>query len=398
MGAENWRKGDLVKVTVSVCGRFHAFNLAQQLLKQGHLYQLITSYPKFEVVKYGIPREKVSSVVIKEILNRAWYKMPAFIRNRYDPSYALHELYDILASRALRDPDICVAFSGSAYNIFKKAKRRGAVTVVERGSAHILYQTKIMKDEYGKLGMHPELAHPGIIEKELKEYIEADYISIPSLFVKRTFIEQGIPENKLICNPYGVSLIEFKQIKKEDNKFRVIYAGAMSIQKGVHYLLQAFSELNLPDSELLLVGGVTDEIRPFFKKYEGHFKSIGHKSQKELYKYYSQSSVFVIMSVQDGFGMVLSQAMACGLPVICTKNTGGEDVLQDGVDGFVIPIKDVTMLKKHLLFLYENPEICRKMGQAAKEKISNGFTWDDYGDRMIGHYKRILAMQRGKAI
>ncbi len=82
--------------------------------------------------------------------------------------------------------------------------------------------------------------------------------------------------------------------------------------------------------------------------------------------------------------------MPGGLPVICTKNTGGEDIIRDGKDGFIIPIRDVEALKEKIMYLYDNRDICNEMGQLAKERVSKGFTWDDYGDRMIAKFRDIL--------
>ncbi|MFV1977428.1 MAG: glycosyltransferase family 4 protein [Candidatus Scalindua sp.] len=379
-----------MQVTISVGGRFHAFYLAQQLLTRGYLKQLITSYPKFEVAKYGIPKGKVSSVIIMELMARIWYRFPAVMNYLCNPQYLIHEVFDKCASHCYTESDICIAFAGFGLHTIKKAKEMGAITVIERGSAHMLYQTQILTEEHEKYGL--KFQHPSakLIDMSLEEYEEADYISIPSLFAKRTFLERGIPEEKLIHVPYGVHLDEFRQAQKEDNIFRIVYAGGMTIQKGVHYLLQAYAELRLPGSELLLVGGMTEEIKLFFKKYRGNYRWVPHVSQKELYKYYSQASVFVLNSIQDGFGMVMPQAMACGLPVVCTKNTGGEDIIKDGKEGFIIPIRDVEALKEKILYLYENSEISNEMGQLAKERVSKGFTWDDYGDRMIAKFHDIL--------
>lgn len=380
-----------IKVAISVIGRFHLFNLAQQLLKKKYLHQLITSYPKFEVVKYGIPKDKISSIIIKEIIHRGWQKLPNFLKEIYNPQYLIHEIFDKIATLRLRKGANIVLVSG--LHTLKKAKKNGALTIVERGSSHILYQNKILKEEYEKFGVKIKpftLPHPKIIENELKSYKEVDYISIPSLFVKRTFLEYGFPESKLIHIPYGVDLSDFRQIPKNDDIFRVVFAGGMTLRKGVHYLLQAFAELNLPNSELTLIGAMNDEMKPFFKKYEGKFNYIGHIPQKELYKYYSQGSVFVMPSIEEGLSMVQLQAMACGLSLICTTNTGGEDVVEEGKTGFVIPIRDVEALKEKLLYLYKNPEICRQMGQSAKERVASGFTWDDYGDKMMKAYEKII--------
>jgi glycosyltransferase involved in cell wall biosynthesis len=376
-----------MQVTISVGGRFHAFYLAQQLLKYGYLQRLITSYPKFEVLKYGIPRDRVGSVLIKELMLRGWQKVPFNLRELYNPQYLIHEIYDRWASYLYDGKsDICVAFSSFGLHTIRKAKDGGAVTIVERGSSHMLYQQKILKEEYEKFRLRPNLSHCKIVKKELQEYEEADYISIPSLFAKRTFLEEGVLEEKLIHVPYGVHLDEFMQIPKEDNIFRVVYAGNIGLWKGVHYLLQAYSELRLPSSELLLVGAIIEDIKPFMRMYEGNYRWVGHVPQKHLYKYYCQSSVFVMMSLP----MVIPQAMACGLPVICTASTGGEDIVRDGVDGFIIPIRHVEALKQSLLYLYENADVCRAMGQSAKERVSKRFTWDDYGERIIQQYERIL--------
>ncbi len=383
-----------MKITISVIGRFHLFNLAQQLLKRGYLNQLITSYPKFEVFKYGIPREKVNSVIIKEIMERGWRKLPRFLKKYYNPQYFIHDFFDRMSTLRLKKGADIVIVSG--LRMIKKAKNFGAITIVERGSSHISYQNQILKEEYEKYGVKIEpymIPHPKIIEGELKSYDKVDYVSVPSSFVKRTFLEYGFPERKIIQVPYGVDLSNFRQITKTDDIFRVVFAGGMSLRKGVHYLLQAFSELNLPNSELMLIGAMNDEMKPFFKKYAGKFNYAGKVLQTELYKYYSQGSVFVMPSIEEGLAMVQPQAMACGLPVICTTNTGGEDIVRDGIDGFVVPIRNTEALKEKLVYLYENPNKRKEMGESAKKRVDTGFTWDDYGDKMINEYKKILKIK-----
>lgn len=378
------------KVTISIGGRFHAFYLANQLEKRGHLGRLVTSYPKFETVKYGIPREKIRSVIIKEILHRGWNALTPFIKDSYNPNFLISDLFDRLASNKIGSPDIFTGWSSFSLITMRKAKKKGAVAILERGSSHIEFQRNILREEYEKYGIKPRLSHPKIVEKELREYEEADYIALPSLYTKRTFLEKGFPEGKLIHVPYGVDLSSFRQVEKNDNVFRVVFVGGITLRKGVHYLLQAFSELDLPNSELMLIGSVSEEMKPFFRKYEGKYNYVGHVPQKELYEYYSQGSVFVMMSVEEGLALVQPQAMACGLPVICTAHTGGEDIVRDGKDGFVIPIRDVESLKEKLVYLYENPEKRDKMGNSARERVKTGFTWDDYGNKIVREYERVL--------
>jgi glycosyltransferase involved in cell wall biosynthesis len=190
--------------------------------------------------------------------------------------------------------------------------------------------------------------------------------------------------------PYGVDLAHFYPVPKQDNVFRVIHCGTISIRKGVHYLLQAFSELKLPHAELWLIGSMTDEIRPFLANFSAAVFHKGPFPESELYRYYGQGSVLCLASIEEGLAMVQPQAMACGLPVICTTNTGGEDIVCDGQDGFIVPIRDVEALKEKILFFYENPDACKEMGYSAQQRVKSNFTWADYGNRIVGEYRRIL--------
>ena len=109
------------------------------------------------------------------------------------------------------------------------------------------------------------MVHPKVVERELTEYQEADFIAIPSQFVKETFLHQGIAEEKLIQVPFGVDLTHFYPVPKEDNIFQNhSLRRTQSSGKGSITCLQAFAELNLPGAELWLIGSMTDEIKPFF--------------------------------------------------------------------------------------------------------------------------------------
>lgn len=381
-----------MQVTISVRGRFHAFYLAKQLQDRGGLRELATSYPKFETVKYGIARNNIRSLPSYEVLIRLWYKLPVAVCRAYPFDYWLSDLFDRYVSTTLtHENSVFVGWSAGCLNAIRRAKELGIVTVVERGSSHMLTHLELLRDEYDLHGIKFIEHHPIITQKELKEYDEADYISIPSSFVKRTFLERGFLEQRLLHNPYGVDLTHFFPVPKEDSIFRVIYCGAFSIRKGIGYLLQAFSELRLPKAELWLIGSRDPQTEPLLKRFESpSIKYLGPFREFELHKYYSQGSVFCMPSIEEGLAMVQPQAMACGLPLVCTTNTGGEDLIEDGKEGFVVPIRDVEALKKKLLFLYENQDVCRAMGIAARLKVQKDFTWSEYGERMMNLYQRII--------
>ena len=370
-----------MKINISVFGRFHAYDLAKQLNDKGYLSKLITTYPKFKVQEWGIDKGKIESKIFYELLNRFLKKIKLsndsinyFLKNTYTKSVISH----------LKDIDIFIGFSGQSLEIFKEAKKRNIITILERGSTHYDYRNLILNKEYEKFGLQNKI-NKNSRERELEEYSLADFISIPSNFVKNSFLEFNIPEKKLFINPYGVDLKTFYQVPKNDKIFRVLFVGETSFRKGLYYLVRAFSELNLPKSELLIVGNIKNDIKFFSSKYNSNkIKYLGPKPQKDLFKIYSSSNIFVMPSIEEGLALVQLQAMACGLPIICTPNTGGEDLLsENGNEGFVVPICDIESLKDKLFFLYNNLDICKKMGIEAKKRVKDNFQWYNYGERYL---------------
>lgn len=383
-----------MNVTLSTKGRFQAFNLAYELQRHGHLCRLLTSLPRSQAAKYGIAPESTRSVVLVEIFDRIWTRLPRTVTRFYSPQYDLCEAYDSWAStRIPTDTQIFVGWSSFALRSMRVAKTWGARTVIERGSSHMLYQRRILSEEFARFGITLPI-DVKVEEKALREYEEADYISIPSSYVRDTFLEFGIPQAKLIQVPYGVNLEQFTAAPKPDDVFRVLFCGGLTIRKGVHYLLQAFSELRLKNAELLLVGTLSDEIVPFLARYRAD--NIVHEHPvpfDQLPKIYSRASVFCLPSLEEGLALVQAQAMACGLPVICSENTGGRDIVRDGIDGYVVPIRDVNALKERILYFFDNPAKCAELGASARERVRSGFSWADYGENMIASYRRILGLE-----
>lgn len=379
-----------MKIIISSAGKFHAFHLAEELQKRNSLGALLTSYydPNRNGKGYTIDPSLVKTYLPAAILTYAHRFLPFLRRLGFWKQFG-REFYAQWAARSLPQGDILIAWSGRALYSIRAAKTKGMMTVVERGSAHIVRQWELLNKEYERLNVKGRLPSKYVIEKEIQEYTEADYIAIPSTFVKRTFIDQGIPADKLVQIPYGASLEHFKPVPKNDGIFRVMHIGG-SPQKGTQYLLQAMSELNLGNSELLLVGTLHPLVKKLLERYNGDYKLLSSVSHLQLFQVYSQSSTYISPSVQDGFGMVIIEAMACGVPVICSTNTAGEDIIRDGIDGFVVPVGDVNALKQRILFLYENKTERQAMGNAAMLRAKE-FTWDRYGERIVETYGKLLA-------
>ena len=381
-----------MNISIIVGGRFHAFNLAEQLNKKNHLKQLITSYPKYLIDrKYKISKNRIKSIYFKEIIQRS------FVNKFYDLNDFLTEYFDRKANSLLdfKDLDILIGWSSFSYHAFSSAKNIKCLKILERGSTHIEFQDKILHEECLIQNIKPKFISQYIIEKEKKEYELADYIMVPSEFAKKTFLEKGFNENKIIKNSYGVDLEEFKpdnSIRNSESKFRIIYTGTVSVRKGIMYLLEVFDDLKLENTELLIIGNIEEDLNKVLKKYKSNKKIIFKKSvkQSELKKFYDISHVFVTCSIEEGLSMVQIQAMSSGLPVICTINSGGQEIVDEGVDGFVLPIRDKLRLKDKILFLYNNRNICIEMGKKAQKKAFKHFSWEKYGQRAITIYQDLL--------
>ncbi len=383
-----------MNITVSVFGRFHAFYLARELERRGHLRRLITSHPKFSVGRWGVSPEVVSTLWPLEAGRRIFARFPSAFGHVIPFDRPIPRLYESLAARRIPpDTDLFVGWSNTAEKGISSAQQLSAITVVERGSSHIRTQRRILREEYQRHGVKVDLPPDSVVRKEEREYKAAHYVVVPSSFAERTFLERGFSSDRLIRLPLGVDPTEFAPLEKRDDVFRVIFAGQLGFRKGLPYLLQAWEELDLPGAELLLLGPVQEEFRPWMEQYRGNYRYPGNLPQGDLHKWYSQGSVFVLPSVEDGFGMVLTQAMACGLPIIATSNTGAPDLVEQGQEGFVVPIQDVEALKERLRWCYEYRTDLSAMGEAARRKVLNDFTWRRYGERVVAAYQDLVQDQ-----
>lgn len=382
-----------MRITIAVPGRFQAFYLAERLLSYGVDCRLITTYPAFAVTKYGVPKEAVVSEPGLELFQRLYRGLPGFIRDRFNAEFFFAQTFDRLAAQKVGRADICIGWSGFSLELFHRARSLGAKTILERGSSHIAFQQEVMREEFERCGLRFSGAHPGIVEKELREYALSDYIEVPSSFAAKTFTDRGVPGSRIIQGFRGVDLAEFRQLPKDDDVFRVVFAGAISLRKGLRYLLEAFKKASLAKAELVLIGSVQDEMKGILKQYSGTFTLVDHVPQDKLNTYYSRGSVFVMPSIEEGMAVVQLQAMACGLPLICTTNTGGADIIKDGREGFVVPVRDAEALREKMTYLYEHREEARRMGEAAREKVAAHFTWDHYARHMLEIYRKITGSQ-----
>lgn len=351
-------------INIASFGYFGHF-LAREMEELGHLGLFYTNLPAYRA--YGITKKYLRS----NPLSVAPYMAGKVGMHRLARhlNWPCIELFDRWVASRMTHCDMFHCFSGFGRKAHKVAREKyGAMTVVERGSSHIGFQDEILSEEYGRWSISYPGIDPRVIEKEQCEYDECDYITVQSSFAERTFIERGFPAHKIIKLPLGVDLQMFRPVPKEDKIFRVLYAGTISLRKGSLYLLEALQGLRLNNFEFVFNGHVSDEIKSLILPYSDGIRSVGTRPFDQLYKLYSQASVFVLPTIEDGFAKVITESMACGVPVIATTNCGAEDVITDGKDGFIVPIRDPEAIREKILFLYENPDIRDQMAAASLDK------------------------------
>lgn len=387
-------------VTVACAGRFHLFDEAQQLYKRGLLRQLVTDLPAGRAMQWGIPRGKTHSSPHRMMLNlmrmKVAERMPFELRSRLIRS--IHQGFArSLESRVRGEPDALIVHSSFFADALPWTRQMGICSVVDHGSLHESAVRDILQAECDAYGFEPfgNWPHSWLIQRESEEFAQADRVFVCSRLAKRTLVEQGVEAEKVFVNRLGVDLSMFSAGVKRDDVFRVIYCSGVNPRKGLHYLLKAFEALDLPNAELWVIGVMDPDpafrkhIAPYFENEKIIYK--GGFPQSELRGLYAQGSVFVLPSLADGWGMVVLQAMACGLPVIVTDMTGACEAVEDGVNGFVIPSRSVDALREKIEWCYRNKEQLGAMGANAIQTVQSGYSWDDYGQRLAAFLEREYA-------
>lgn len=370
-------------VVLAVSGTFHHFDLAHELAQRDMLTRIYSTFHWGRLKREGLDRRYVKTfpwIHPAQFAVQRVVKLPPSLNRRLDR--AVHNTLDQYVARTLPPCDALVAISGSGLAAGRVAQQRGAVYICDRGSAHIRYQEQILSEEHRRWGSDHLVIDPLIIAREEAEYAQADAITVPSSFALRSFLNLGVPAEKLHRIPYGVRLDRFRRAGEPPrDRFEVLFAGTVSLQKGVPYLLQAFNTLRYPRKRLRIVGSVLPEMEALFPRFDmTNVEVIGRIPQSQMAEYMSTSHVMVLPSIQEGLALVQGQAMACGCPLISSLHTGGEDLFTDGVEGFLVPIRSPEAITERLQQLADDPALQQRMSEAALARVQHLGGWTQYGD------------------
>jgi glycosyltransferase involved in cell wall biosynthesis len=385
-------------------GTQYSHQLARQLVRRSWLSEFWTGFALSKDSWYATP--------LKTLLPERWSKRIAnrFIRDvparylRTTPFIewkALRQLQsgksaqsvffernrvfqEIISTSSIKKATGIIGFDTSSWLLAEKAKNAGKPFFLDQSISHPLANESILREVIER---YPEWQEdfqqkPALmLDAEKREHELAGKIVVASRFTRQTLISEGVDADKIVVNPYGVDVQRFNpsNLARSQRPLRFIFVGLISARKGVPLLLEAWKSLASLNAELWLVGPVADSIRPLLPPLPG-LKLLGKRPHEELPELFRQCDVFVFPSFCEGFGLVLLEALASGLPIITTEATAGPDLISDGNEGYIIKSGDTDALCHTMQSFIDNPDQVKAMSEAAR-RCAEKYTWEAYGDR-----------------
>lgn len=422
----------MYKVIVAHPHQQHSFQLATALENEGKLYRYITTvYNKQgsfteKLIPYlrGANKEKAVRRVCKDLPDQKVVQIGEIfglfylllmrlckndkrIMNPYNRLVGRYFGWRVANYAIKHDVNAVIGYDSECGYMFEVLKKKAPsiVRIMDVSAANKLY----MKEIYEKdMKISPDFA--GRLKKEqcdlfsrnskkilyqIKEEIDCtQYFLVPSTFVMKSLAYSGVKKEQMLLCPYGVNTRKFSAVSEKkrnrDKSLNVIYVGGVKELKGISYLLKAFQQISPDIAKLTIVGAVNlqdEDIRPYLSnvKFTG---TVIHEKVPELLQ---ESDVFVFPSLGEGFALSALEAAACGLPLIISENSGVNDAMTQGIQGFIIPIESVEEIKNKVLWFYENKEKIKEMGEAA-QLMAREYTWDKYYQNVVMTLDNILDM------
>jgi glycosyltransferase involved in cell wall biosynthesis len=370
---KNLKTADIMPIIDAFSARGVLGQIVCQIGEGSYLPDIISAFPKF--VRYPLRLlEKISGLGLS--------------RDQTDA------LFDFFASRFLKPSPVVLFYPAQFEKTLLAAKANGSVAIGMAETAHYLFNKNLNREESLKLGI-PEGDYPGVLRKEGAANT-FDYIIANSEFLKQTYVEGGYPADRIFVATPDIDATRFVPHDAPE-KFTVLYMAYTTPLKGLHYLLEAWQELNLKDAQLILVGGYGAIPEKLKVRYEEVIRAnpsinwVGKTQNPEVY--YKQASTFVLPSLTEGNPRVVMEAMACGVPVITTENA--PSLIEEGKTGFIVPVKDMETIKSKIKYLYDHRDIAKRMGHEGRKAIEHK---KPFGEAVFEIYQEILRREKKSQI
>lgn len=306
-------------------------------------------------------------------MNR-FFSLPLIRRFRGLHANLVERHFDVTVARQMPTCDLFQGLTGQCERSLSAAHSRGARSLLDVVTVH---------NDEGDLRVARECAAFGTTlrpnrsqgARRKREYAAAHRIRVMSHHARRTFLERGFPPERVLAIHPPVEVEQFPVTRFGSDRFRVTFIGRLEIGKAFHHAIEAFRAAQLPDAELVLWGGSgSREVTRYLRERVDGDASIQVRPvpirTAGLDEVFGKSHVVVHPSVADGFGYVVAESMATGVPVIASDTTGGSDWIEDGKNGFVVPCGDIPKLRDRLIWCHRNRDRLPELGRAARAKAA----------------------------
>lgn len=329
---------------------------------------MITHHPVSELLRTFVARSPMGEI----FADRVWEKTELW----FDRT---------VARRDLNGERIAYGYEHACLTTFQKQKARGGFCIYDLPIAHHKLSAELLGPEMDRF---PEIqtAYDAHLRREAprrnarkdEELALADHVIVASSFTKSSLLHIGFPEEKITVIPYGAPTVKMQMKDKKQSPFVFLSAGTQSVRKGVHYTLDAWRKIapTNKDSELWLIGHMQLP-ENLLANLPGKVIVRPSVPKAELSEIYHRANVLVFPSLVEGFGMVITEAMAHGLPVITTSNTAGPELIDHGQNGFVVPVRDTDALVEVMLWSMQHSEELAEMGEKASASAAR-WQWSNY--------------------
>ena len=302
----------------------------------------------------------------------------------YDALFVAHDAAVALA-RWPQSTAAIYAYEDCALRTFQRARRRDIARIWDLPTRHYRATKQLWHEEMRRWPSAidtPPHTEPAWKEKRKDAELElATTVSVASSYVKAT-LERIDVRTPIVVTPYGFPLADFHpKARPPGGPFKVLSVGAHDIPKGTPYLLEAWRRAALPEAELHLVGSMRLG-KSFLDGYAGLFHHAPPVPRSELAAQYASADLLVFPTLGDGFGLVIQEAMCCATPVITTPCSGGPECISDGVDGWLVPERNIDALVARLRAAAADRDRTAAVGRAARARAER-WTWRDAGDALV---------------
>ncbi|MEO6847707.1 MAG: glycosyltransferase family 4 protein, partial [Chthoniobacterales bacterium] len=229
-------------------------------------------------------------------------------------------------------------------------------------------------------------------ERRHTEWAASDLVIVNSEFTKKSFLQAGLPEKPIAVVPYGAPpvITSLSTIPKKDAPLRLLWAGTFSIRKGAHYLLKAWKDSHLGRHAILRIHGAITLPDDLLNPLPEGIEIAGSIPRDQLMKAYEEADALIFPTLCDGFGMVVTEAFACGLPVITTSSAGAADLVRNQENGLLIEPGSADAISGAINWCLENRSALATMREKALHSAAN-WQWSDYRAKLASEVKRHLS-------